>query len=97
VIDLRGIRNGAQWACAGAGWAGAGARAPRGWPARVLIERGDVRSLVIDPAKVDPDVKIFRLKGYLAPVLMEKTLANQILAAGFQRCFFMALNKWRGR
>ena len=69
------------------------ASAPR-WSAIEKTEISNVKSLVIVPSKVDPEVRIFRLKSYLAPVLIEKTLADEILAAGFKGCFFDPLESW---
>jgi hypothetical protein len=64
------------------------------WSAIEPTEIMTIKALVVDPSKVDPKVKIFRLKSFLDPVLIEKNLAQEILEAGFKGCFFEPLETW---
>lgn len=64
------------------------------WSPIAKTEIQYVKSLVIDPRKVDPKVRIFRLKHFLDPVLVEKGLADELVQAGFQGCFFHPLDWW---
>jgi hypothetical protein len=64
------------------------------WSAIAKTEIMYVQSLVIDPSKVDPKARVFRLKSFLDPVLIEKTLADEIAAAGFEGPLFQPLEEW---
>lgn len=54
-----------------------------------------VRRLVVDPARVDPAVQMFRLAHYLRPVLVRRHLAEAIDAAGFSGTAWMTLGDYR--
>jgi hypothetical protein len=59
------------------------------WSAIEKTEIFFVNNLIINQSKVDSMIKIFRLKNFHDPVLIEKKLAEEILAAGFKGCFFI--------
>ncbi len=42
-----------------------------------------MKKLVIDQTRLDPEVRLFRLARYTYPVILEKTLADEISAASF--------------
>lgn len=54
-----------------------------------------VRRLVVDPARVDPAVQMFRLAHYLRPVLVRRALADAIDAEGFSGTAWQALADYR--
>lgn len=53
-----------------------------------------VQKLVIDPARVDPDVSLFKLKSYGPPTLIRRQLAEEILQAGFRGVAFLELDEY---
>lgn len=53
-----------------------------------------VQSLVIDPARLDPDVSIFRLKDFGAPLLVRRDLSEAIGNAGFRGVAFIELDEY---
>ena len=53
-----------------------------------------VNALVIDPARLDPDAQIFRLKDFGAPLLICRALAEEILNAGFRGVSFLELRDY---
>jgi hypothetical protein len=53
-----------------------------------------VGKLVLDPRKVDPEVRIFRLAHYRRPVIIEKKLALEMEAQGFTGPAFYPLDEW---
>lgn len=52
----------------------------------------DVDQLIIDPARVDPEVELFRLQHFGEPVLIRRRLAIELLEAGFTGLYFVELN-----
>jgi len=54
-----------------------------------------VRKLVVDPARVDASVQMFRLAHYLRPVLVRRALAEAIDAAGFTGAAWLPLAEYR--
>lgn len=64
------------------------------WSPIAKTEIQFVQTLVVDPSKVDPAVRVFRLKSFLGPVLIEKSLADEIAAAGFKGCYFGLPSEW---
>jgi hypothetical protein len=53
-----------------------------------------VERLVLDPRKLDPTVRLFRLEAFFEPVLLEKGLADEMTAAGFVGSYFQALERY---
>lgn len=53
-----------------------------------------VQALVIDPARLDPDVMLFRLKDFGAPLLIRRDLAEAISGAGFRGVSFLELSEY---
>lgn len=47
--------------------------------------------IVLNPKRLDPERKVFRLKGFFSPVLIEKGLADAMKAAGMVGPFFKEL------
>ena len=43
----------------------------------------NVQRLVLDPKRIAPEVAIFRVKNFGAPIVIRAELANEIVAAGF--------------
>lgn len=64
------------------------------WGHIAKTEINFVQTLVIHPEKVDPKVRIFRLKSFHDPVLIEKSLADEMTAAGFDGCVFRPPSRW---
>ncbi len=54
----------------------------------------DVKRLVIDPKRVEPGVRIFRIKGFTNPVLVDRKLAEEIAAEGFVGAAFIELDEY---
>lgn len=54
-----------------------------------MINRVD--RIVLDPRRLDPERKVFRLSGFFHPVLIEKGLADSMKAAGLVGPFFNEL------
>jgi hypothetical protein len=57
-------------------------------------EIDEVRRLRVDPRRVDPEVRLFRLAAYFFPVLVDAKLAEEIRAAGFQGPYFTPLEEY---
>lgn len=53
-----------------------------------------VERLVLDTAKIEPGVRIFRLTGLSTPVFVEKDLAQEMQAAGFTGSSFLKLDEY---
>jgi hypothetical protein len=53
-----------------------------------------VDQIVLDPRRLDPGRKVFRLKGLVDPVLIEKDLADGMEAAGMVGPFFNELESY---
>jgi hypothetical protein len=60
----------------------------------VPTEVTTVEKLVIDPKRVEQDVKVFRLTAFSAPVIIESALAKEIEAAGFVGPSFISLERY---
>ncbi len=58
-------------------------------------EIDSVERLVLDRKKLDPKVRLFRLKAFFNPVLIDKKLAEEIKAAGFVGSYLQALDGFR--
>ncbi len=54
----------------------------------------DVKRLVIDAKRVEPGVRIFRIKDFTDPVLVDRQLAEDIAAAGFVGPVFTELDEY---
>jgi hypothetical protein len=54
----------------------------------------NVKALVIEPARLDPDVRLFRLKDFGAPLLISRDLAGEILKGGFRGVSFIELQDY---
>jgi hypothetical protein len=50
-----------------------------------------VARIVLDPSRLDPERRVFRLKGFFNRVLIDKALADAITAAGLVGPFFKKL------
>jgi hypothetical protein len=53
-----------------------------------------VEHLVLDPRKLDPAVRLFRLKAFFEPVLLEKGLADEMTVAGFVGSYFQPIERF---
>jgi len=53
------------------------------WSEIIEDEIDEIKKLVIDPKRVDPEIPIFRLQHYYRPVLIRRDLAVAISAEGF--------------
>ena len=54
----------------------------------------EVEELVIDEKRVDPKVSVFRLAGLTQPVIVRRSLADEIAAAGFIGSYFLSLDRY---
>jgi hypothetical protein len=57
----------------------------------IPTEIDEVKKLVVDVKRVDPEVRLFRLKSFNYPVLVDRTLAREIQAGGFVGPSFVEL------
>ena len=55
-----------------------------------------VARVVLDPRRLDPERKVFRLTGLFHPVLIEKGLADAMAAAGLVGPYFKELESFTG-
>jgi hypothetical protein len=53
-----------------------------------------VDDLVLDPPRIDPDVRLFRLKNFGSPLLIERALSEEITRAGFTGTGFIELDRY---
>lgn len=63
------------------------------------ISPGDitgVKRLVLDPARIDPAVALFRIKDFGIPVIVRRSLADEIQAMGFTGVQFTELGDYAG-
>jgi hypothetical protein len=61
------------------------------------ISPGDidwVQNIVLDPARIDPDMRLFRIKNFGGPVLVRRDLSEEILQAGFKGVIFIELSDY---
>jgi hypothetical protein len=58
-------------------------------------EISDVAQLVLDPARIDPEVRLFRLKAFIFPVLLEKSIADEMAGMGLKGPLFKPLSEYR--
>lgn len=53
-----------------------------------------VDELVLDTTRIGPDVRIFRLRSFGFPLIIERSLAQEILQAGFTGTAFIELDRY---
>lgn len=53
-----------------------------------------VENLVIKPARIDPGVSLFKIKGYGRPTLIRRQLVQEIQRAAFRGVFFLELHEY---
>jgi hypothetical protein len=58
-------------------------------------EIDSVERLVLNKRSLDPELRLFRLKAFFKPVLIDKKLADEIKAAGFVGSYIQALERYR--
>jgi hypothetical protein len=54
----------------------------------------ELKKLVVDPRKLEPGVRIFRIKGFTKPVLVDRKLAEAMEAEGFVGPAFTELDEY---
>jgi hypothetical protein len=55
-----------------------------------------VKQLVLDPKRIDPDVRLFRIKNFNSAVIVRRDLAEAVTKAGFKGTLFLELNEYEG-
>jgi hypothetical protein len=58
-------------------------------------EIDSVARLVLNKRSLDPELRLFRLKAFFRPVLIEKKLADEIKGAGFVGSYIQAPERYR--
>lgn len=58
-------------------------------------EIDSVERLVLNKRRLDPELRLFRLKAFFNPVLTDKKLADEIKGAGFVGSYAQALERYR--
>jgi hypothetical protein len=53
-----------------------------------------VKNLVLDPGRIDPKVPLFRIKNFGYPTIVARSLAEDILKAGFTGTYFTELGRY---
>lgn len=64
------------------------------WNDIIPTDIDSVDKLVIDEAKIDPEVALFRLKYFCPPVLVRRDLAKAITQAGFTGVLWVELDEY---
>lgn len=54
----------------------------------------DVKKIVLDTSKIDPEVRLMRLEAFRTPIFIEVELAKAIRDKGFKGCSFRRLDQW---
>ena len=62
----------------------------------IPTEIDSVKRVALDPKRLDPEVRLFRLKGFFSPVLLDKAIADEMAARGFKGSVFTPLAEYRG-
>jgi hypothetical protein len=60
----------------------------------IRTDISSVRQLVLDPSRIDPDVRLFRLAHFTLPVLVDKEIADEISMAGFTGVTFVDTSRY---
>ncbi|HSN97579.1 MAG TPA: DUF1629 domain-containing protein [Candidatus Nanopelagicales bacterium] len=56
----------------------------------------EVKRLVLDVTKIEPDIELFRIKDFGFPVIVRRSLADAIQAAGFTGVLFTEFDEYAG-